>query len=110
MKNANDFLRDNPHIKLGVDIEEEVPVLKNQFDPKTHKVSSVYQLEKVRTRYIDAPKEKVSCKTGGHNYRVADKHRWIFACNNCTFARRAFPTTHRFSNGQLIRKDTNQLV
>ncbi len=110
MKTADDFLKDNPHIKLGQDIEEEVPVKKNSFDPKTGKVFSTYQLEKVRTRYINAPKETVSCKTSGHLYRVADPHRWMFACTKCPFTRRAFPTTHRFASGKLINKATGQFV
>lgn len=110
MKDANDFLKDNPHIKLDVDIEEEIPVRKNSFDPKTNKVSSTYQMEKIRTRYIHAPKETVSCKTGGHNYRVSDTKRWIFVCTRCPFARRAFPFTHKFSDGKLINKATGQPI
>lgn len=110
MKTAEDFLKDNPHIKLGEDITEEIPVKKNSFDPKTGKVFSTYQLEKVHTRYIDAPKEKLSCKTGGHVYRIADPKRWIFACTRCPFARRVFPTTHRFIKGQIINKASGQPI
>ncbi len=110
MTDSKQFLKDNPHIKLGVDIEEDIPVKKNSFDPKTGKVFSTYQLEKVRTRYIDAPKEAVSCKVGGHNYRISNPHRWIFVCTKCPFAKRVFPTTHKFIKGQLIRKIDNQPV
>lgn len=104
------FLKDNPHIKLGEDITEQITVPKNTFDPKTGKISSTYQIEKVHTRYIHAPKEVVSCKTNGHFYRVADPKRWMFVCTRCRFARRAFPTTYRFIKGQLISKATGQPV
>ncbi len=104
------FLKDNPGIKLGEDVMEEIPVKKNSFDPKTNKVFSTYQLEKVQTRYVHAPKETVSCKEGGHLYRIADPKRWMFVCTRCPFARRAFPTTHKFIKGQLINKATNQPV
>ena len=110
MKTTEDFLKDNPHIKLGEEVIEEIPVLKNSFDPKTKQVFSTYQLEKVKTRYIDAPKVKVSCKLGGHTYRIADPKRWIFICTVCPFSRRAFPTTHRFTQGKLINKASGQPV
>lgn len=107
MTNADNFLKDNPHIKLGEFVEEEVPVLKNSFDTNTGKVTSSYQLEKVRTKYVNAPKQKVSCKTGVHSYKVLDVHKWIFGCVNCPYSKKAFPTTHKFIDGQLISKATN---
>lgn len=103
----NDFSKDNPHIKLGEWTEEEIAVKKNHFDTKTGKVTSTYQLEKVRTKYVNAPKQKVSCKTGGHSYRIADSHKWIFTCEKCPYSKKAFPTTHKFVKGQLINKATN---
>ena len=110
MKNANDFIRENPHIKLDQFVDEEIPVQKNSFNPKTGKVFSTYKLEKVKTKYVNAPKEKVSCRDNDHTYRVADTHKWIFACLNCPVAKKALPFTHKFIKGKLIRKATGRFV
>lgn len=110
MKGTEEFLKDNPGIKLGEDIEEEIPVKKNVFNPKTKTVMSTYQLEKVRTRYIEAVPEKLACKQGEHIYKVADPKQWLFFCTKCPHSKRVFPTTHTFSKGKLIHKATGLRV
>lgn len=88
-------------------VEEEVPVQKNKFDPTTGKIMTTYDLEKVRTKYINAPKEKFRCKSGEHYFRIFNAKRWMFACNNCPLVKRVFPTKYTLKDGKLINKVTH---
>lgn len=101
-----DDLKNFP-LPLDTDIEEEVPVKKNAFDPKTGRITSNYQLEKVTTRYIHAPKEKLRCKPTTHIFQISDPNRWLFTCSNCPYAFKASPIAYIFKEGKLISKRTN---
>lgn len=102
---SKDNIEDFP-FPLDTDVEETVPVQKNSFNPDTGRVTSTYQLEKVKTRYIHAPKEKLRCKPGDHIFRVLDNRKWIFGCTICPFAKKVSPATFTFNKGKLISKAT----
>lgn len=95
---------------LDVFIEEDVPVRKNALDPKTGRITSIVQMEKQRTMYMDVPKEHYRCKSGEHNFEVTDTHKWIFSCTKCTYSRRVYPTTYKFIDGKLIHKQTGKAI
>lgn len=91
-------------------VEEDVPVQRNEVDLSTGKVTTVTRMEKQRTMYIDAPKQKYRCRDGEHVFYVRDKHKWIFSCNKCPFSRKVYPTTYRFVDGKLIHKITGRAI
>ena len=107
---AKDFTKNNPGIKLGEFIEEEIPVQKVKFDPDSKRVSVVTQMEKQKTMYIDAPKEKLRCRSGEHVFRCVDNGRYIFSCTKCPFSRQVYPTTYKYDNGKLIHKITGKII
>lgn len=95
---------------LNTFIEEEVPVKKNRFDPQSGRITSVTQMEKVKTMYIDAPAVKHRCKDGEHVFKCVDNHRYIFSCLNCRYSRKVYPTTYEFKDGKLIHRITGNIV
>ena len=104
-KDAKDF----PY-PLNTDIEEQIPVKKVRFDEKSNKLISTYELETRRTRYIDAPREHIRCKSGEHEFKVINGGEGLFQCIKCPFQRKVYPTTHKYVNGKLINKITNIAV
>jgi hypothetical protein len=90
--------------------EEEVPVKKTKFDPKTGKTFSSYELEKVKTMYIDAPKEKLRCKNGDHIFECINGSKGLFKCTNCPYHRQVYPSSYMFLNGRLVNKRTGLIV
>lgn len=102
-------IKDFPH-PIGVEIEEEIPVTKNQFNPTTGKVTTVIELEKVKTTYLDIPKEKLRCQDGDHLFKVVDGAKGLFSCTNCPYHRQVYPTSYMFINGRLINKRTGRVV
>ena len=52
------FLKDNPGVKLDEFFDEQVPVKKNHFDEKTGTISQTIQLENLRTKYVYVPKSR----------------------------------------------------
>lgn len=101
--------KDFPH-PLGVFIDEEVPVKKFNYDPEKKRVFSTYQMEKQKTMYIDAPKEKHRCKDGEHNFVPVNPKKGIFSCTKCTYSRQVYPTTYMFINGKLIHRITGKVI
>lgn len=91
-------------------IEEEVPVTKNRINPKTGKVTSVVQLEKVRTKYIESIPKLQRCSSGEHIFKCVDQNRYIFSCIKCSYSRQVYPTTYKFENGKLIHRYTGVIV
>lgn len=91
-------------------IEEEVPVRKNKIDPETGVVTSTIQLEKVRTKYIQAIPRKHRCKDGEHIFKCIDNNRYIFSCTKCPYSRQVYPTTYKFENGKLIHRTTGVII
>lgn len=83
-------------------IEEEVPVKKNTFDPKTGHISSTYQTEKVKTMYINAPKEKVRCKDNDHYWKSYNPRKWLINCKNCNIVKRIYPPAY-LKDGKIVR-------
>ncbi len=110
MKKPEDF-----PFPLDTDIEEQIPVKKLGVDideDGNAKVSVKTVLEKQTVRYMNVPKEKHRCKDGEHVFRVFDSGKWMFACVNCPFVRKVYPTTYRFdeASGKLIHRRTGQSV
>lgn len=95
---------------LDVDIEEQIPVKKVKFDPKTERITSVYEMETRITRYMDVPKEKHRCKDGEHEFKCIDGGRGIFNCRHCPFTRKVYPSSYKFIDGKLIHKQTGRVV
>jgi hypothetical protein len=96
-------------------IEEDVPVRKNRFipdanDPTRGRITTVVEMQKQKTMYIDAPKQHYRCKDGEHVFYVKDKHKWIFSCQKCTYSRKVYPTTYKFVDGKLIHRETGRVV
>lgn len=106
----DDFQKANPHIKIGEETVEEIPVKKVKFDPETGKTFSTYELEKVKTTYLDVPKEKFRCQDGDHIFKCVNGSKGIFSCENCPFYKKVHPTAFMFLNGRLISKQTNKVV
>lgn len=104
-------LKDFPY-KLNEWTEEEVPVRKNKFDHKTGKVVSIYEMEKIKTMYINAPKEKLRCASGTHIFKpIGNPGNYTFGCVNCPFARKVYPTTYRLTaEGRLQHRITGEFV
>jgi hypothetical protein len=65
---------------------------------------------KQKTMYVDSPIKKIICARGEHNWRVIDKRNYIFACSNCKLKRKVYPVTYRFEKGQLIHKETSEII
>lgn len=105
----NDFTKETGK-PLDEWIGEDTPVLKNRYDPKTGRVFSSYEIEKVKTKYIEVPYEKLRCKTGDHIFEVADIHKYIFHCTKCQYTRQVYPTTYKFANGKLIHRFTGKAI
>jgi len=97
---------------LDTDIEEDIPVRKNKFDPATGKVYSVVELEKQKVRYINAPPEKHRCKPGDHTFIVINLKRSIFGCTKCQYSRMVYPTKYRYDEKtkKLINKFTQEVL
>lgn len=110
MTDAKQFLKDNPNVKLGEFIDEQIPVKTFEYNPDTKRVSTITKMENQKTMYIDAPKEKLRCKSGEHIFRCIDNHKYMFACIRCPFKRQVYPTTYRFEDGRLIHKYTGKVV
>jgi hypothetical protein len=93
---------------IGEWIEEDVQVLKHKFDLEKKRVVSVYEMEKQKTMYINAPKEKYRCKNGEHEFVCIDKHKYIFSCTKCQFCRKVYPTKYMYNSKtkKLIDKST----
>lgn len=105
-----EFTKNNPGVKIGEFVEEEIPVQSIKFDPETKSVSMVTKMEKQKTMYIDAPKEKIRCKDGEHVFKVVDIHRYIFSCINCRYSRQVYPSTYLFKDGKLIHRITHKVI
>jgi len=104
MSSDNDKdIKDFP-FPLGEWVEEQIPVKKNRFDPDTKSFNQTVEYEKVRTQYINAPKEMVRCSDNDHSFSVLDPHKWIFVCSNCHVRRKASPLKYKFLGGKLIAK------
>lgn len=91
-----------------VNVRTLVPVM----DEKNKRVKLEYQdvPTKQRTMYVNPPSRKVMCAAGEHEFYCADKHKYIFACNRCSFKRQVFPTTYEFKDGNLIHKITGRIL
>jgi len=107
---AKEFRENNPGIKLGEFVEEEIPVQKVKFDPDTKSVSMITKMEKQKTMYIDSPKEKVRCKNGEHIFKSVDPHKGIFGCTKCRYFRQVYPTTYKFEGGKLIHRISGKVI
>lgn len=100
---------------LNTWIEEDIPVQSKQFipdpdNPSGGRITTVTKMEKQRTMYINAPKEKYRCRRGEHVFRVRDKHKWIFSCTICPYSFKAYPGSFKFEDGKLIRRETGLAV
>lgn len=108
----------NTGIPLDTDILEEVPVRKlhteyTEEDGKpVVKTSIKTVLEQQTVRYIHAPKEKLRCADGVHSFTCIDNHRYLFACKNCRFVRKVYPTTYIYEEdtGALIHRVTDKRI
>ena len=112
---AKEFHEKNPGVKLGEFVEEDVPVQGINYDPETKKVSIVTKLEKQKVMYIDAPKEKIRCKSGEHVFKSVDPHKGIFACTKCPYHRQVYPSTYEFrltgdKVGILVHRITGKVI
>lgn len=107
----SDFTKDTGK-PLDEFIEEEIPVQKNKFNPVTGKVFTSYDLEKVKTKYIEVPYEKIRCKDGEHIFKIKDVHKWVFSCENCNYSRKVYPVTYRYDEktGGLFHKITGDRI
>lgn len=95
---------------LDTFIDENVPVQTHEYHPKTGTISTTVKMEKLRTKYIEAIPQKISCIKGSHDFYQSDKKKWIFTCRNCSLKKKVFPTVYRFDNGSLINKATGEKV
>lgn len=95
---------------LDTFIEEDIAVKKVKFNPETKKTFTTYELEKVRTKYMDIPYEKYRCVDGEHVFKCIDPHKWIFSCINCSYFRKVYPVTYNFEDGKLIHRKTGKVV
>jgi hypothetical protein len=92
-------------------VDEEVPVPRHEFDPKTERVTTTYTLEKVRTKYMKVKKETLRCPRGEHIFKVVDRHRYHFKCVKCGFGRQVYPTFYKFTKeGKLVNRLTGEAV
>jgi hypothetical protein len=101
MKQDED-IKDFPY-PLNQEIEENVPVKKHRIDPKTNRVSTTYELEKVKTTYFHAPKNKFRCKPEDHEFKSYDPKKWLFTCTKCPLVKKVYPT-HKLVGGKLVRR------
>ncbi len=101
-KKQNNETKDFPY-PLDTFIEESVPVLKNRFNIETGKLSTTYEIEKVKTMYIHAPKNKVRCKDNEHEWYSYDPSKWLIACKNCNIVKRIYPGSYTLKDGKLIK-------
>jgi len=97
-------------IPLNQFIEEDIPVQHLNYDPEKKRVFSSYQLEKVKTMYINAPKEKHRCSSGQHVFELANQRKAIFSCTKCSFSKKVYPSTYMYINKKLIHKITKKAV
>lgn len=96
-------------MKLNEWVDEKVPVQTQVRDEQVNVVDkTIYKTEKVI--YIDPPKRKLVCGKGKHNWSCVDKHKYLFSCSNCPRKVIAYPVSYHFRDGQLINKDTNEVV
>lgn len=107
---TQDFLKNNPHIKLDEWTDEKIAVPKIKFDPESKKITRSYELETVKTKYLNIPKVKHRCKTGEHDFEVVDVHRCIFSCLKCSFSKLAHPAFYKFKDKKLVNLRTNKAV
>lgn len=112
MKEPKDF-----PFPLDVDIEEQVPVKKIVVDDIDEKKGSARfsvktVMEKQTVRYMNVPKSKVRCKDGTHQFRPFNVKKGLFACLNCPYVRKIFPSTYRFDkeSKQFIHRITGRAI
>lgn len=113
MSNADDFLRQNPNIKFGEEVTEQVPVKKVQYNPETKKVTSITELENIKTTYMNIPFEKYRCQDGTHVFEPTyPLTKYVFKCKNCRFSRKVYPVKYKFDEktGALLNRFTNKRI
>ena len=80
-------------------------------NPETKKISVVDKIEKQRVKYLYVPKKLHRCKSGTHDFNIENKATYVFVCNKCHFARKAYPTTYVFTpEHQLKHKISGEFV
>ena len=109
-ENKDDFLKEHPGVKFNEFIEEQVPVRKLDYDHTKGTITSTYKLEKIKTKYIHAPYEKLRCPRGTHIFTSVDPKKNLFSCKNCAFYKKVSPAYFKFVDGQLISRTTNKPV
>jgi len=110
MKDPKDF-----PFPLDVDIEEQVPVRRVTVDNIDEKKGSANYsvktvMEKQTVRYMNVPKTKNRCKDGDHVFRPFNIKKGMFACTNCPYVRKVYPSTYRFVDGKFIHRITGRAI
>jgi len=96
-------------MKLNEWVEEKIPIKSIKADEKGN-LQETTEWHTQKTIYIDPPAIKIVCKTGDHYWYVVDTHNHIFACKHCKRRVKVYPVTHDYKDGQLIHRQTKQLV
>jgi hypothetical protein len=107
-----DFQKENPNTPIGKFIEETIMVPEHKFNPETGRMTIVNKLEKQKTMYIHAPKEKIRCKAGEHSFICLDNHKYIFGCTKCSYKRIVYPVKYRYDREtkSLINRFTGEKI
>ncbi len=112
MNELKDFKKSHPDTPINEWTEEDIMV--RTMSPEQTKEGVKLTVKDVpakqKVMYINAPIKKAICKRGEHNWYLKDNRKYLFACRNCGYIFRAFPTEFEFENNQLISKKTKEIV
>lgn len=109
---TNDFIKDNPSIKLNEWTDEpiEIATMEPEFD-RNGRVKGIKQGKRTTTERVHYSRlsepHKVSCPDMGHDWHIPDKNDHIAHCRGCAkkqFIRAIF---EKVVDGKILGRDTS---